>query len=108
MFGLNRIIPVEPNINFLGLRRNFLIFSILAILISIGLLSIKGLNLGIDFKGGTLIAAVLLFAFGSGPIRGFSITLSLGVIASMFTALMLTNFLVYMYLSFANKKELKL
>ena len=56
----------------------------------------------------TLIAAVLLFAFGSGPIRGFSITLSLGVIASMFTALMLTNFLVYVYLSIANKKELKL
>ena len=56
----------------------------------------------------TLIAAVLLFAFGSGPIRGFSITLSLGVIASMFTALMLTNFLIYMYLSLANKKELKL
>ena len=55
MFGLNKIIPVEPNINFLGLRRNFLIFSILAILISICLLSIKGLNLGIDFKGGTLI-----------------------------------------------------
>ncbi|MDC2978930.1 protein translocase subunit SecD [Pelagibacteraceae bacterium] len=54
----------------------------------------------------TLIAAVLLFAFGSGPIRGFSITLSLGVIASMFTALMLTNFLVYMYLSIANKKKL--
>ena len=55
MFGLNKIIPVEPNINFLGLRRNFLIFSILAIFISIGLLSIKVLNLGIDFKGGTLI-----------------------------------------------------
>ena len=55
MFGLNKIIPVEPNINFLGLRRNFLIFSILAMLISIFLLSIKGLNLGIDFKGGTLI-----------------------------------------------------
>ena len=56
----------------------------------------------------TLIASVLLFAFGSGPIRGFSITLSLGVIASMFTALMLTNFLVYMYLSFTDKKEIKL
>ncbi len=55
MFGLNKIIPIDPNINFLGLRKNFLIFSILAILISIGLLSIKGLNLGIDFKGGTLI-----------------------------------------------------
>ncbi len=56
----------------------------------------------------TLIASVLLFAFGSGPIRGFSITLSLGVIASMFTALMLTNFLVYMYLSFMDKKEIEL
>ena len=56
----------------------------------------------------TLIAAVLLFAFGSGPIRGFSITLSLGVIASMFTALMLTNFLVYFYLSISSKKELNL
>ena len=55
MFGLNKIIPVEPNINFLALRRNFLIFSVLSILISIGLLSTKGLNLGIDFKGGTLI-----------------------------------------------------
>ena len=56
----------------------------------------------------TLIAAVLLFAFGSGPIRGFSITLSLGVIASMFTALMLTNFLVYFYLSISSKKEINL
>ena len=56
----------------------------------------------------TLIAAVLLFAFGSGPIRGFSITLSLGVIASMFTALMLTNFLLYLYLSITKKKELVL
>ena len=56
----------------------------------------------------TLIAAVLLFAFGSGPIRGFSITLSLGVIASMFTALMLTNFLVYLYLSISAKKEINL
>tara|TARA_B100000575_G_scaffold167645_1_gene134098 strand:+ start:1 stop:1206 length:1206 start_codon:yes stop_codon:yes gene_type:complete len=56
----------------------------------------------------TLIAAVLLFAFGSGPIRGFSITLSLGVITSMFTALMLTNFLVYFYLSISSKKEIHL
>ncbi len=56
----------------------------------------------------TLIAAVLLFAFGSGPIRGFSITLSLGVIASMFTALMLTNFLVYLYISLTSKKEIDL
>ena len=55
MFGLNKIIPVEPNINFLGLRKKFLIFSIVAIIISICLLTVKGLDLGIDFKGGTLI-----------------------------------------------------
>ncbi len=55
MFGLNKIIPVEPNINFLKLRKNFLIFSLIAIFSSIILLSFKGLNLGIDFKGGTLI-----------------------------------------------------
>ena len=55
MFGLNKIIPVEPNVNFLGLRKNFLIFSIAAIIISLGVLFFKGLNLGIDFKGGTLI-----------------------------------------------------
>ncbi len=55
MFGLNKIIPVEPKINFLRLRRNFLFFSIVAIIISITLLFFKGLNLGIDFKGGTLI-----------------------------------------------------
>ena len=55
MFGLNKIIPVEPNINFLRLRRNFLIISCIAIIASIVLLFFKGLNLGIDFKGGTLI-----------------------------------------------------
>ena len=55
MFGLNKIIPVEPNVNFLVLRKSFLIFSIAAIIISLGVLFFKGLNLGIDFKGGTLI-----------------------------------------------------
>ncbi len=56
----------------------------------------------------TLIASLLLFVFGSGPIKGFSITLSLGVIASMFTALMLTNLLVHFYISFTSKKEINL
>ncbi|MDA1083776.1 MAG: MMPL family transporter, partial [Proteobacteria bacterium] len=56
----------------------------------------------------TLIASLLLFVFGSGPIKGFSITLSLGVIASMFTALMLTNLLVHFYVSFTSKKEINL
>ena len=42
----------------------------------------------------TLIAAVLLFGFGTGPIKGFAITLSLGIATSMFTAIMLTRAIV--------------
>ncbi len=39
----------------------------------------------------TLIAAVVLFAFGTGPIKGFAVTLSLGIVTSMFTAVMGTR-----------------
>lgn len=39
----------------------------------------------------TLIAAVVLFSFGTGPIKGFAVTLSLGIITSMFTAIMGTR-----------------
>ena len=39
----------------------------------------------------TLIAAVMLFGFGTGPIKGFAITLSLGIVTSMFTAIMVTR-----------------
>ena len=56
----------------------------------------------------TLIAALLLFIFGSGPIKGFSITLSIGVIASLFTTIMLTNFLVHLWLSISKTRDLKL
>ncbi|MDX2502069.1 MAG: protein translocase subunit SecD, partial [Deltaproteobacteria bacterium] len=41
----------------------------------------------LDANVTTLIAALVLFQFGTGPIKGFAVTLSLGVIASMFTAL---------------------
>jgi len=44
----------------------------------------------------TLIAAVVLFAFGTGPIKGFAITLSLGIITSMFTAIMGTRAVINM------------
>ena len=42
----------------------------------------------------TLIAAVVLFGFGSGPIKGFAVTLSLGILTSMFTAIMGTRAIV--------------
>jgi len=42
----------------------------------------------------TLIAAVVLFGFGSGPVKGFAVTLSIGIITSMFTAILITRALV--------------
>ena len=39
----------------------------------------------------TLIAALALFMFGTGPIKGFAVVLSLGIISSMFTAIMVTR-----------------
>ena len=45
----------------------------------------------------TLIAAFVLFLFGSGPVKGFAVTLSLGIITSMFTAIMGTRALVNLY-----------
>lgn len=45
----------------------------------------------------TLIAALVLFQFGTGPVKGFAVTLTVGIIASMFTAIIVTR-LIYDYL----------
>ena len=45
----------------------------------------------LDANVTTLIAALVLFQFGTGPVKGFAVTLSLGVVASLFTALVLTR-----------------
>jgi preprotein translocase subunit SecD len=50
----------------------------------------------------TLIAAIVLFTFGTGPIRGFAITLSLGIVTSMFTAIIGTRAVVN--LIYGNRK----
>jgi preprotein translocase SecF subunit len=55
MFGLNKIIPTNSNYSFMEYRKIFIIISSILILSSSMLLFFKGLNLGIDFKGGTLI-----------------------------------------------------
>ena len=47
----------------------------------------KALSSIIDANVTTLIAAVVLFSFGTGPIKGFAVTLTVGLIASMFTAI---------------------
>ena len=52
----------------------------------------------IDANLTTLIAAILLFQFGTGPIKGFAVTLSIGVLSSMFTAIMVTRLLIVLWL----------
>jgi preprotein translocase subunit SecD len=56
----------------------------------------------LDANVTTLIAALVLFQFGTGPVKGFAVTLSLGVISSVFTALVLTR-VIFDYLNFHRK-----
>ncbi len=53
----------------------------------------------LDANVTTLIAAVVLFQFGTGPVKGFAVTLSLGVLASLFTALIVSRQIFDSYLS---------
>jgi preprotein translocase subunit SecD len=46
----------------------------------------------------TLIAAILLFQFGSGPVRGFAVTLAIGIVMSVFTAVIVTRLMVATWL----------
>jgi preprotein translocase subunit SecD len=54
----------------------------------------KALSTIADANITTLIAAIVLFAFGTGPIKGFAVTLSLGIVTSMFTAIIGTRAVV--------------
>ncbi|HET57391.1 MAG TPA: protein translocase subunit SecD [Deltaproteobacteria bacterium] len=56
----------------------------------------KALSTIVDANVTTLIAALVLFQFGTGPVRGFAVTLSLGIICSMFTAIFVTR-IIYDY-----------
>jgi len=56
----------------------------------------------------TLIAALVLFQFGTGPIKGFAVTLSLGVVSSVFTSLILTRAIFDLYLSKRKVKQLSI
>ncbi len=51
----------------------------------------KALSTIVDANITTLIAAIVLFNFGTGPIKGFAITLSIGILTSMFTAIMVSR-----------------
>ncbi len=56
----------------------------------------------------TLIAAVILFAFGSGPVKGFAITLGIGIITTLFTAYFLARHLTSLIVLNTKNKEIKI
>jgi preprotein translocase subunit SecD len=62
----------------------------------------------LDANVTTLIAAIVLFQFGTGPVKGFAVTLSLGVIASLFTGLILTRIIFDYYLIKRKVKRLSI
>jgi preprotein translocase subunit SecD len=58
----------------------------------------------VDANLTTLIVALILYTIGTGPIQGFAITLSVGILTSMFTAILVTRFFVW--LIYRNRKNL--
>jgi SecD/SecF fusion protein len=60
----------------------------------------------VDSNLTTLIAAVVLFFLGSGPVRGFAVTLAIGIITTLFTAFTLTRWLTSEWLRRTRPKEL--
>ncbi len=61
----------------------------------------------IDANVTTLIAAIILFMMGSGPVKGFAVTLGLGIITSVFTAIWVTRLLVVLYLKARKPKTIE-
>ena len=60
----------------------------------------------IDANVTTLLAALIMFQFGSGPVRGFAWTLSIGVLTSVFTAVLITQVLLALWFRAARPKTL--
>jgi len=64
----------------------------------------KALTTILDANITTFIAAIILFQLGSGPIKGFSVTLAIGIVTSVFTAFTLTRFIVARWIRKSNPK----
>ncbi len=67
----------------------------------------RALSAIIDANITTFIISVILFTLGSGPVRGFSITLGLGIITSVFTAIFVTRLLIIMWFERRRPKTLE-
>jgi SecD/SecF fusion protein len=66
----------------------------------------RALSTIVDANFTTFIAAVILFYLGSGPVRGFAVTLAIGIVTTVFTAFTLTRWLIAVWLKRMKPKEL--
>lgn len=66
----------------------------------------KALSAIIDANITTLLTAVILFAMGAGPVRGFAITLGFGIITSVFTAIFVTRLLVVIWFEWKRPRQI--
>ncbi|AUH65413.1 protein translocase subunit SecD [Paracoccus zhejiangensis] len=62
----------------------------------------------IDANVTTFIAALVMFFLGSGPVKGFAVTLTIGIVTSVFTAIYLTRLLIILWIDLRKPKELVL
>lgn len=68
----------------------------------------KAFSTILDANITTLIAAVVLFQFGTGPVQGFAVTLSIGILASLFTAIFVSRLIFDFFLSRGQVKKLSI
>jgi len=66
----------------------------------------RALSTILDANVTTLIAAIIMFWLGSGPIKGFAVTLAIGIFASVFTAVLVTRLIIITWLRRARPTEL--
>ena len=67
----------------------------------------KAFSTIMDAKITTLLVALILYAIGTGPIKGFAVTLSIGIVTSIFTAILVTRSLVNFIYGYRRVEELK-
>jgi preprotein translocase subunit SecD len=67
----------------------------------------RALSAIIDANLTTFIIAVILFALGSGPVRGFSVTLGIGILTSVFTAIFVTRLFIVTWFDRARPKKIE-
>jgi protein-export membrane protein SecD len=95
---------------------NVLIFERIREEIRVGKTPLNAVNSGfarafttiIDANVTTGIAAIILFVMGSGPVKGFAVTLLIGIISSMFTAIMLSRMLISFWMQRKRPKTLEI